>query len=175
MSAIENDDLLGALERLVERGTVRMAGVSGEHDVIAESFARRPRGLRTAQFAMNAGTMSFATHTREAAEQGWFLVANQPFGGAAGAQECRRQIERMRGDADLPSGLRAKLDPDEQMMPEAVLNMILRGTGVHAAVPAMMRPEHVAANVCALDRCRFTGEELEYLRQALGGGMRVGG
>lgn len=170
MSAIENDDVLEALERLVKRGTVRMAGVSGEYDVIAASFARKPRGLETAQFAMNAGAMSFASHTREAAKQGWFLVANQPFAGVAGAKECRRRIERMRGDADLPSGLRAKLETDEQVMPEAVLNMILRGTGVHAAIPAMMRPEHVAANVRAIDHCRFTDEELQCLRQALAEG-----
>ncbi len=52
-------------------------------------------------------------------------------------------------------------------MPEIVLNAILSGTGVHAVIPAMIKPEHLAANVRAVEHCRFTPEELALLRNAL--------
>ena len=57
--------------------------------------------------------------------------------------------------------------PDTGLMPEVALNMILRGTGVHAVIPAMMRPEHLAANVRAVEQCRFSEAELEMLRTAM--------
>ena len=63
-TVLEQEDLLEAMERLVEQGKVRMAGISGELPVIEEYFARRPRQLKTAQFALNLGNMSFAETTR---------------------------------------------------------------------------------------------------------------
>jgi aryl-alcohol dehydrogenase-like predicted oxidoreductase len=167
MSVLAQDDLLDALQRLVETGKVRMAGISGEHDVIAASFAQRPRALTTAQFAMNVTHMGFAEQTQKAALDGWFLVANHPFAGTAGVSECRRRIDAMREDTTLPVGLREKLTPDEQLMPEVVLNTILSGTGVHAVIPAMMQPAHLSGNVRAVEHCRFTADELALLRVAL--------
>jgi len=167
ITALENDGLLEAMERLVEEGKARMAGISGEHEVVQAAFAKRPPTLTTAQFALGPGSMSFASAAREAAGQGWFLVANRPFGGAAGARECEKRIAAMRADASLPDQLRAKLEPDAGLMPEVALNMILRGTGVHAVIPAMMRLEHLAANVRAVEQCRFNDEELELLRAAV--------
>jgi aryl-alcohol dehydrogenase-like predicted oxidoreductase len=167
MPVLAQDDLLEAMERLVEAGKVRMAGISGEHDVIAASFAQHPRGLTTAQFAMNMAHIGFAAQTEKAARDGWFLVANHPFGGPAGVSECRRRIEAMRTDETLPMGLRDKLKEDAQLMPEVVLNSILSGTGVHAVIPAMMQPSHLAGNVRAVENCRFTADELALLRTAL--------
>jgi len=83
--------------------------------------------------------MAFAREAEKAAREGWFLVANHPFGGPAGVGECMRRIEAMRQDAALPIPLREKLTRDEQRMPEVVLNTILSGTGVHAVIPAMMQ------------------------------------
>jgi hypothetical protein len=58
-------------------------------------------------------------------------------------------------------------------MPEIVLNAILRGTGVSAVVPAMMRPASLAGNVRAVEQCRFTPEELGLLRQQWQGGRQA--
>lgn len=167
LSVLEQDELLEAMERLVQTGKVRAAGISGEHNVVAAAFAKRPRGLTTAQFAMNAQSLEVAADTRRAAAEGWFLVANHPFGGMNGVEECRRRIEAMRADASLPVELREKLTPDTQLMPEVVLNAILRGTGVHAAIPSMMKESHLRANARAVEQCRFTDGELELLRRAL--------
>jgi aryl-alcohol dehydrogenase-like predicted oxidoreductase len=167
LSVLAQDDLLEAMQRLVEAGKVRMAGISGEHDVIAASFAQSPRALTTAQFAMNSTQMGFAAETQKAAQDGWFLVANHPFCGPAGVSECQRKIEAMRDDPALPMALREKLVPDAQLMPEVILNAILSGTGVHAVIPAMMKPEHLAGNIRAVENCRFTPEELTLLRGKL--------
>jgi len=113
--------------------------------------------------------MHFASETEKAACDGWFLVANHPFGGPAGVSECARKIAAMRDDAALPSALREKLTQDTQLMPEVILNAILGGTGVQAVIPAMMKLEHLAANVRAVEHCRFTLEELALLRAALQG------
>ncbi|MDR3745730.1 MAG: aldo/keto reductase [Acidobacteriaceae bacterium] len=167
ISVLAQEDLLDALQRLVEAGKVRMAGISGEQEVIAASFAQCPRGLKTAQFAMNLSHMGFTEETEKAARDGWLLVANHPFGGPAGVDECRRRIEAMREDLALPTELREKLTQDAQLMPEVVLNTILSGTGVHAVIPAMMQLNHLRDNVQAVERCRFTAEELALLRAAM--------
>lgn len=73
----------------------------------------------------------------------------------------------MRADARLPPELRAKLTPDAGLMAEVVLNAVLRGTGVHAAIPAMMQPAHLTANVRAVEQCRFSDEELELVRATM--------
>jgi len=166
-SVLAQDDLLGALTRLVEEGKLRRAGISGELDAITASFVQHPRGLTTAQFAMNSAQMRFAEQTEKAAREGWLLVANHPFGGPAGVSDCRRKIEAMRESEALPVSLREKLTPDAQLMPEVVLNTILSGTGVHAVIPAMMRAEHFASNLRAVEHCRFTPEELGLLRKAM--------
>lgn len=167
LSVLAQDDLMAALGRLVESGKVRMAGISGAQEVVAASFAQRPAALTTAQFAMNAQQLDFADTTEKAAREGWFLVANHPFGGPAGVSACRQKVEAMRQDAALPAELREKLTPDAQLMPEVVLNAILSGTGVHAVIPAMMQPKHLAGNVRAIESCRFSAAEIALLRSAL--------
>lgn len=167
MTALQNDALLETMARLVSEGKARMIGISGEHDVIKAAFANKPVGMTTAQFTMVPGSMDLAASTLKASADGWFLVANRPFGGAAGARHCEQRIAEIRTDANLPAELRTKLTPDAWLMPELVLNVVLRGTGVHAVIPAMMKPEHLAANVRAVEQCRFSEIELELLRAAM--------
>lgn len=169
VSVLAQNDLLGEMERLVESGKVRMAGISGEADVIAASFTQRPQPLRTAQFAMNLAHMELAEKTTAAARDGWFLVANHPFGGQDGVAEFSRKMEVIRHDASVDPVLRAKIQPDATLMPEVVLNLILRGTGVHAVIPSMMDTRHLQANLSAIEGCRFTDAELAILRGLLSG------
>lgn len=165
MSVLAQDDLLAALERVVAEGKVRMAGISGELDVMAATFAKRPRILQTAQFACNIDHFDFLARTRGT---GMFLVANHPFGGPAGVAECRRRIEALLASERLTRDLRAKLNPnDPQLMPEVVLNAILVGTGIGAVIPAMMQRKHLESNCRAVLECRFTEGEIGVLREAL--------
>jgi aryl-alcohol dehydrogenase-like predicted oxidoreductase len=158
-------DLLEAMQRLVESGKVRMAGISGEHDVVAATLAQKPAALTTAQFAVNRTNLQFA---RDLNPAGMFLVGNHPFGGPAGVAATVTRIAAMRQSATLPAELRAKLDPaDPQLMPEILLNVILDGTAVSAIVPAMMRTANLRSNVRAIEQCRFTPAELALLRDDL--------
>ena len=166
LSVLQQDDLLDAMSRLVEGGKVRMAGISGEHDVIRATFAQRPPALTTAQFAMNPESLSFAAET--ASVHDMLLVANHPFGGVTGVTDTIARIDALRTQPDAPEGLREKLIPgDRQLMPEIVLNAILDGTGIAAIVPAMMIVTNLKSNVAAIDSCRFTPEELSWLRDQL--------
>lgn len=161
---LEQDDLLESMERLVSEGKVRMAGISADHNIMRRVFARRPAGLRTAQFALNLSKMELAQQTLEASRT-MFLVSNQPFGGPDGVAYCRKQIESLRLSAGMPQSLREKLDlRDPQLMPELVLNSILEGTGISVVIPAMLQPPHIESNVRAVENCRFTGDELSMFR-----------
>lgn len=167
MSVLAQDDLLAELERVVAEGKVRVAGISGELDVMAATFAQRPAVLQTAQLACNIEHFDFLERTRGT---GMFLVANHPFGGPAGVTECRRRIEALRSSDRLPQELRAKLDTnDPRLMPEVVLNAILVGTGIGAATPAMMQRKHLESNCRAVMECRFSEGELVVLRRELVG------
>jgi aryl-alcohol dehydrogenase-like predicted oxidoreductase len=165
-SALEQDDLLEALTRLVESGKVRMAGISGELPVMERYFQERPAPLATAQFALNLSNIGFAETTRRNGDL--LLVANHPYGGPMGAGGGRAMITDLQNAEELPADLRRKLDPgDPQVLPEFVLNSILNGTGVSAVIPAMMQLRHITSNVRALESCRFTAQELEQLRALL--------
>ena len=167
-AVLDQDDLLEALERLVEAGKVRMAGISGDHAAIAETFRRAPAVLTTAQFAMNPANFGFAAETLAAAKR-MFLVANHPFGGPAGVGALLARVQGLAGDTSLPAELHEKLARhDQRLMPEIVFGCILEGTGVAAIVSAMMKAENLRENVAALDGCRFSAEELGVLRRRLG-------
>lgn len=163
VSVLAQDDLLEAMERLVEQGKVRMAGISGESEVILRYFEQRPAALTTAQFALNASNMEMTSATRANADL--LMVANHPYGGPMGASGGRSLIATLKASEDLSADLREKLDlEDPQVFPEVSLNCILKGTGVHAVIPAMMQLRHIHSNVSAVQNCRFSMEELALLR-----------
>ncbi len=163
-SVLAQDDLLAAMERLVEQGKVRIAGISAELSVISDYFRQRPRPLATAQFALNLSLMDFVAETEKNADL--LLVANHPYGGPGGSALAK--IDELRQSPALSAELREKLAPgDPQVLPEVVLNGILRGTGVSAVIAAMMQPRHISSNLRAIESCRFTGEELKTIRQLL--------
>ena len=172
-SVLGQQDLLEEMERLVEAGKVRLAGISGPTETIAATFAQRPAVLQTAQFACNIENMALTRDTAlQAARAGsrLFLVANHPFGGAQGVADCAAKIEQMRSSAAFPQELREKLVPgDPMLMPEVVLNCILSGTGIDAVIPAMMQVHHLESNCRAVENCRFTPGELAIIRDVFAG------
>jgi aryl-alcohol dehydrogenase-like predicted oxidoreductase len=165
LSVLAQDDLLDAMHRLVEEGKVRMAGISGELEVIQATLAQRPAVLKTAQFACNMHHFDFLSQTRDT---GLFLVANHPFGGPSGIANCRLRITALRTSPTISVELREKLNAsDPSLMPEVVLNAILIGTGIGSVIPAMMQVKHLHSNCRAVTECRFTPQEIEQLRTAL--------
>lgn len=56
---------------------------------------------------------------------------------------------------------------EDAVLADLVLNVVLRGSGVLVVIPAMMRVEHVLANVQAVVRSRFDAREIAQIRQAL--------
>lgn len=165
VSVLQQEDLLAELERFVREGKVRVAGISGDLDTMAATFAAQPAVLRTAQFACNVANFGFLERT--AASAGMFLVGNHPFGGAAGVSATRERIAALRGDSRIPAGLRAKLDPaDPDLLPDVVFHAIL-SSGVGAVIPAMLNPGHMAANCRVISASRFSGVELAELRRVL--------
>jgi aryl-alcohol dehydrogenase-like predicted oxidoreductase len=105
MSALQQDDLLEQLGRLVESGKVRLAGISAEGNIVGNVLKKRPAILKTAQFALNIFNLGLTEQTVDAAKT-LFLVANHPFGGPEGVSRCREAIARMRDAAGFPSSLR---------------------------------------------------------------------
>lgn len=166
VSVLHQDDLLEQMGRLVEEGKVRLAGISGDQDVIRAVFAHRPEDLRTAQFAVNIFNLGLTSQTADAAKS-MLLVANHPFGGPEGVNRCRERIAQMRVSPTLPHSLREKLDTsNEQLLPELVLNSILSGTGVSVVIPAMIQLKHLHSNIRAVEQCRFSPEELAMIRRS---------
>jgi aryl-alcohol dehydrogenase-like predicted oxidoreductase len=164
VTVLQQEDLLEAIERLVQKGQIRMAGISADLQVIEKYFAKRPKQLMTAQFALNLANIAFAEKVRQNSDL--LLVGNHPFGGPGGAAAGRAVLAELRVSPELPTELREKLDPDDpQTLPELVLNCVLRGTGISAVVPAMMQVRHIQSNVRALAHCRFTIDELTVLQE----------
>ncbi|MFC5861195.1 aldo/keto reductase [Acidicapsa dinghuensis] len=168
VSVLDQDDLLDALGRLVESGKVRMAGISGDHPVIRETFRRQPKAITLAQFALNRACFDFVAATQTPEAQRLLLIANHPYGGPAGAATWADTLASLRNAPGVTVQLRDKFDiNDPQLMPELLLNAILRGTGISVVLPSMMRSASLSGNVRALDHCRFTDEELDLIRVEL--------
>ncbi len=165
-TVLAQNDLLEAVDRLVESGKVRRAGISGELPVISQYFQQRPPELTTAQFAVNLSTMYFVETTQRNADL--LLVGNHPFGGPDGTAASKSMMAKLHHSMQLPKQLREKLDPaDAQVFPELVLNCVLRETGLRAVVAAMMQEQHIRSNVKAVEQCRFTVAELDVLRRSI--------
>jgi len=167
-SVLEQDDLLAAMSRLVEQGKVRVAGLSAAPEVVELALDRRIHALRAMQFPGNVLNLDAAVRIAQRSTGESLLVANQPFAGTAGIRECREKLRQLATSERLTVELRAKLDPrDDTAFADAVLNTIVRGTGIHVAIAAMMRPEHIRANARAVRDSRFSADEIAQVRGAL--------
>lgn len=167
-SVLEQDDLLEAMSRLVEAGKVRRAGISAEPAVVELAIKRQTRPLRAMQFPCNVFDLSAAMRLARQNSQGHLLVANQPFGGVERVRECRARLLALAKDERIDALLREKLGAvNDEVFADVVLNVILRGTGIHVAIPAMMRVEHIRTNVRALAASRFDAGEIARLRAVL--------
>lgn len=168
VSVLEQYDLLNSMQRLVKDGKVRVAGISGETDVVSETMCRHTPGLRAMQFPCNVFDMSAVQTLGKKNEDGHFLMANHPFGGTIRVQQCRHLLHKMAKNPFIPKELREKLQPSEDtLLADVVFSCILRETGIHVVIPAMMKVKHIQTNIQAVAASRFTPAEVEQIRKAL--------
>jgi aryl-alcohol dehydrogenase-like predicted oxidoreductase len=165
-SVLQQEDLLDAMARLVEAGKVRVAGISAEPDVVALALQTRIAPLNALQFPCNLFELSAAIRFPKNESVGRVLVANHPFGGVARVQQCRTMLQELAGRPGLDAVLREKLGAlEDGAFSDLVLNSILRDTGIHVVIPAMMRVEHIRANVQAIAQSRFSSLEIAQIRE----------
>ncbi len=173
-SVLEQDDLLDAMQRLVQAGKVRFTGLSADPEVVALALDRKIPQLHSMQFPCNVFEITAATRFASLTDGTRILVANHPYGGAARIELCRRILTDLVSAPDrlahdpLDSALREKLGSlDDACLADIILNVILRETGIHIVLPSMMQVEHIHANVRAIESSRFTSAEIRSIRSAL--------
>jgi aryl-alcohol dehydrogenase-like predicted oxidoreductase len=167
-SVLEKCDLLDAMGRLVQVGKVRLAGLSSDPEVVQLALKHTIEPLRAMQFPCNVFDLSGAMAFAGTNAAGCVLVANHPFGGVARVQQCKAILRRLASDPEMASALREKLENiNDLVLADVVFSSILSGTGIHVVIPAMMRVEHVKANVRAVSESRFTIDEVRQIRTAL--------
>jgi hypothetical protein len=95
-------------------------------------------------------------------------IANHPFGGPQRIAASRTLLESLADDATLPPTLQEKFRTvDDAALADLILNLITTGTGIQMVVPSMLQLNHLRANIAAMERSRFTAEELSAIRRAL--------
>lgn len=166
-SVLQQQDLFAALENLVAAGKVRRVGIASRPEIIEAALAAHPRVLKSVQFPCNLFNLGVADRLT-AAGSDLLAIANHPFGGAAGVARGKALLTSLAGAPDTPSGLREKLHPaDDAALADVVLNAITRDTGIPIVVPSMLRLDHLRMNLAAIERSRFSSEELRWLRSAI--------
>jgi len=167
-SVLEQDDLLEAMGRLVEAGKVRFNGLSADPEVVKLALERKTVPLRAMQFPCNVFNLPAIAHLRDQASGQPAFISNHPFGGVARAAKCRAILMNLSKNGSLDAGLAEKMGGlEDAVLADIVLNLILHDTGIHVVVPAMMRVEHIRANVQAVENSRFTATEMTSIRTAL--------
>ncbi|HEY0264327.1 MAG TPA: aldo/keto reductase [Granulicella sp.] len=165
-SALEQDDLMAELERVVAEGKVRRAGLSAEPEVIGLALDRGLPVLQTMQFPVNVFGLGITQRTQAADEDAPLFVANHPFGGVLRVEESRRMIAELSTSENLPPDLREKLSGGSNLLlADVIFSLILRGTGIDTVVPAMMKVENLRTNAEAIAKSRFTEAEVALLRE----------
>jgi len=165
--ALRQQDLMDALDALVQAGKVGRVGLYADAHVVAEGIANGPATLTAMQFGANLfdpATARIAQYNR----RGSLLIANHPFGGAQRVAQTRATLKEISADETAPAELREKLrEADWQTITEAIFGAVLNGTGIHALVLSMMQEDHLRANIRAVESDRFTIEDLALIRERL--------
>jgi len=169
ITVLRRDDLFEELEKLVATGRVRAVGISAEPELITAVLQSTPTQLSAMQFPVNLFDISLVRHIKAAQNRGLIFTANHPFGGPDRLEESRKQLEKLSSSPGVSPELRSKLrSGGDRTLGEVILNLILTDTGIQVVVPSMMKLSHLRANIQAVSNCRFTREELAWIRCSLG-------
>lgn len=160
-------DLMCELEAMTKAGKLRHVGLYAHPAVIAECLAAGPPIVEAMQFGADPFDPLVATLTGLQRSRP-LLIGNHPFGGEERVARVRATLKAMSADETVAPELRRKLhNADWQLLLEAMLGVMLEAMGLDALVFSMMRPEHIRANVCAVESHRFTTPELVQMRERL--------
>ena len=169
-SVLEQHDVLREMEKLVQSGKVRMAGLSAAPEVIEAALEKHPHPLSAMQFPCNVFDLSMTQSVASSSPSGFGFAANHPFGGVGRAAETRESLGEIANSWETSAELREKLGSvDDSVLAEVVLNVITQGTGIQVVIPAMVRPDHLRANAQAVLHPRFSASEIQWLRNRLSG------
>lgn len=164
-SILENDELMVELEKTVQSGKVRTAGISAAPDVVAQLLEVRPSVLKAFQFPHNMFDGSLLETLPGVDRKESVFIANHPFGGVARVEKCRQALRALSQNKNTPVNLREKMrEVNDQVLAEVVLNAIVTGTNIDIVIPAMMKRGHLESNVAAIDSCRFSDTEITWIR-----------
>jgi aryl-alcohol dehydrogenase-like predicted oxidoreductase len=165
-AAIDRQDLMAEVASLIQAGKVLRAGLYAGPGVIAEGMARGPATLGAMQFGADLFDPVVADIAANNA-RGALLIGNHPFGSPERVARIRAILAAISRDETAPVELREKLGgADGQMLLEAILGMVL-SCGIHTLVFSMMHPDHLRANVRAVENNRFTADEVALLCRRL--------
>lgn len=159
--AVGDVALLTELEGLVTAGLVRAVGLSGSPRLVAvaDEVSSPLRVLQSNISPLDLANLDVAAGTSR------LFMANHVFGGATGIERIDAVLAANRDR--LPADLRRRAGRrDTRLIAEVALNVVLRDTGVHVAVPSMMNLEHLAANVAAVEHSELSDDDVDMLRQA---------
>jgi aryl-alcohol dehydrogenase-like predicted oxidoreductase len=166
-SVLQQEDLFDALRQFVAAGKVRRFGIASHPEMIDAAMAAQVPGLASVQFPCNVLHLWTADRWLKV-DSHLVAIANHPFGGAAGILVAKTLLATLAAAPKTPATLREKLQPiDAALLADIVLNAIVGETSVQVVVPSMLRLDHLRANVAAMERSRFSPEEIRWLRAAI--------
>jgi aryl-alcohol dehydrogenase-like predicted oxidoreductase len=164
-SAMLQQDLMAALDDLVQEGKLLRAGLYADAAVIAEGIANGPATLSAMQFGADPFDPLVAAFTRHN-QRDLLLIANHPFGSEQRVARMKAKLVDLSGDESVTPALREKLNNvDWQVLLEVIFGVALKAMGAHALVFSMMRDDHLQANVRAVESNRFGTQELVLIRE----------
>jgi len=152
------DDLMEELEKVVAEGKARRVGVASTAKVAAYGWATNLPVIQALQFpAFFLGPIQWEeAHLGER-----FMMVNHVFGGVKYAHQAMKLLKAMRDDDAVDGALRGKLQGDlRERLAEVAFAAVLRATKAHVVVASMLKPENLRANVVAIERERFSAEEV---------------
>ena len=160
------EDLLAELDKVVEEGKVRLAGVSGGAESVGEVLGTNGHRVRVAQMVANIDDLSAIDVASGVSAA--LVIAHHPFGGPTGVLQASRALAALADDPHLPAEVRVQLRQiDEVTLADVVFGVLLRDTEINAIVPSMTSLDHLRANVAAIDDSRFNDAAIAAIRERL--------
>jgi aryl-alcohol dehydrogenase-like predicted oxidoreductase len=163
-SLLAQGDLMAELEAMVREGKAMRVGVSAGPDEVAKFLSQGSELLSVVQFPgnpMDAGPELLAGQRK-------LRMVNHPFGGIARGRTSLQALAAMVKDPTVDSGLREKLRGDlRERLAEVTFASLRETARADVIVPSMLHPQHVRANVAAIDSDVFSSSELAQVRARL--------
>lgn len=153
-SIADRPEVFEKLRALRQAGKIRWFGVSCNVDAAERILQTKDTGVAALQITVNPiEADALATVIPEARAKGIGIIARQPFAnGRIFSSEAALGALASRG-----------LASDPESIASLALRFVREIDGVASILPSMMRPEHLASNLRAIEAGPLTGEERDAL------------